>query len=150
MAPLAGVQKDTAGESPSIASAALPLDATAAARVSSSPEHAMQMPVDVCAQPVAGTHESSVQMLSSSQLLVPAPVTQAPSLHWSPVVQALPSSHAAVLLACEQVPSTELQASSVQGLSSLQFLATPMHWPAEQVSLLVQALPSSQVAVLFV
>jgi hypothetical protein len=29
-------------------------------------------------------------------------------------------------------------------------LATPTHWPAEQVSLLVQALPSSHVAVLFV
>jgi hypothetical protein len=150
LAPLAGVQKDTAGESLSIASAALPLDATAAARVSSLLAHATQRPVETCAQPVAGTHESVVHMLSSSQLLVPVPVTQLPALHLSPVVQALPSSQSAVLLAWAQVPSAGLQLSSVQTLSSLQLLATPTHWPAEHVSLLVHALPSSHVAVLFV
>jgi hypothetical protein len=150
LAPVAGVQKDTAGESPSIASAALPLDATAAARVSSSLAQATQRPVETWAQPVAGTHESVVHMLSSSQLRVPVPVTQLPPLHLSPSVQASPSSQSAVLSAWAQVPSAGLQVSSVQTLSSLQLLATPTHWPAEQVSLFVQALPSSHAAVLFV
>jgi hypothetical protein len=89
-------------------------------------------------------------MLSSSQLRVPVPVTQLPPLHLSPGVQASPSSQSAVLSAWAQVPSAGLQVSSVQTLSSLQLLATPTHWPAEQVSLFVQALPSSHAAVLFV
>jgi hypothetical protein len=78
-------------------------------------------------QPVAGTHESSVHVLSSLQFLAPLPVTHTPALHLSPVVQASPSSQSAVLLACEHEPSEMLQLSSVQGLSSLQLLATPTH-----------------------
>jgi hypothetical protein len=44
------------------------------------------------AQPVAGTHESSVHELLSSQF-GGAPPTHAPPAHASLVVQALPSSH---------------------------------------------------------
>jgi hypothetical protein len=49
-------------------------------------------------QPVAGMHESSVQALLSLQT-TGVPGRQLPPPHVSPVVQALPSSHDAVLLA---------------------------------------------------
>ena len=50
-----------------------------------------------CAQPVAGTHESFVHGLLSSQFAA-APPTHAPAAQVSPVVQALPSLQDAVLL----------------------------------------------------
>jgi hypothetical protein len=50
----------------------------------------------VLTQPVAGLQLSSVHGLASSQLAA-GPLTQAPPPHVSPVVQALPSSHGAVL-----------------------------------------------------
>src|SRR5580765_4706380 len=63
-----------------------------------------------------GMQTSLVQALPSSQVTTLPPV-QLPPLHASPVVQALPSSHALVLFACEQpVPGSQM--SSVQGLSS--------------------------------
>jgi hypothetical protein len=66
------------------------------------------------------------------------------------VVQALPSSHGAVLLAKAQ-PKVGLQESSVQGLLSLQTIGDPaLHVPPPQVPPLVQAFPSSQGLVLFV
>ena len=66
------------------------------------------------------------------------------------MVQAFPSSQDAVLLALTQ-PLAGTQESSVQGLLSLQPGAEPpTHAPAAQVSAVVQALPSSQDAVLFV
>jgi hypothetical protein len=46
----------------------------------------------VCAQPVAGLHESAVHSLASSQLAGGPPV-QTPAWHVSLVVQALASSH---------------------------------------------------------
>jgi hypothetical protein len=103
----------------------------------------------VCVQPVAGLHESSVHRLPSSQL-GPAPPTQAPPEQASPVVQALPSSQAAVLFAWVQ-PVAGLQASSVQRLASSQFgAAPPTQTPPAQVSVVVQALASSQGAELLV
>jgi hypothetical protein len=101
------------------------------------------------AQPVAGLQESSVQTLPSLQLVGP-PLTQLPPEQASPVVQAFPSLHGAVLFAWEQ-PVTGLHESSVHGFPSSQFgPAPPMQTPPEQASPVVQALPSSQEAVLFV
>src|SRR5436309_13966084 len=68
----------------------------------------------------------------------------------SVVVQALPSSQGAVLFVCAQ-PVAGVQESLVQGLPSLQFgAAPPTQLPAAQASFVVQALPSSQGAVLLV
>jgi hypothetical protein len=103
----------------------------------------------VFTQPVAGTHESSVHGLLSLQFGAEPP-THTPAAHVSDVVQALPSSQDAALLALTQ-PVAGTQESSVHGLLSLQFGAEPpTHDPAEQVSDVVHALPSSQDAVLFV
>jgi hypothetical protein len=79
-----------------------------------------------------------------------SPPTQAPPPQVSFVVHALPSSQAAVLLVWTQ-PVAGLQLSSVQALLSLQFGAgPPWQLPAPHVSAVVQALPSSQDAVLSV
>src|SRR4029079_16115901 len=101
-----------------------------------------------CAQPVAGTQESSVQGLLSSQLGGP-PGVQAPPPHVSPVVQASPSEQGAVLFACSQ-PVAGTQESSVQGLLSSQLGGPPgAQGRAPQVSPVVHASPSEQGAVLF-
>lgn len=101
-----------------------------------------------------------LQKLPSSELAqsalivheqVLAPPTQTPPAQVSPVVQPLPSSHAAVLLAWAQ-PVTVLQESVVQPLLSLQKVATttaePLQAPTVQVSPVVQAFKSSQGRVL--
>ena len=78
-----------------------------------------------------------------------APPTQDPPAQVSAVVQALPSSQDAVLLALTQ-PVAGTHESSVQGLLSSQLGAEPpTQDPPAQVSAVVQALPSSQVTVLF-
>ena len=103
----------------------------------------------VWAQPVAGAQLSVVQRLWSSQSTAEAGL-QAPSPQVSPLVQALPSSQASVLLAKTQ-PVAGSQLSLVQGLASSQARVSPLtQAPTSQVSPLVQALPSSQVRVLFV
>jgi len=103
----------------------------------------------VLRQPSAVSQVSVVQGFESLQFGA-APPTQAPPLQVSLVVQALPSSQAAVLLVLTQ-PRTVLQVSVVQGFESLQFgAAPPTQTPALQVSLVVQALPSSHAAVLLV
>jgi hypothetical protein len=64
-------------------------------------------------------------------------------------VQAFPSSQENVLFVCVH-PVAGAQASSVQTLLSLQFgAAPPTHVPPEHLSVVVQAFPSSQEAVLF-
>ena len=99
-------------------------------------------------QPVAGLHESSVQTFPSSQFGA-GPPRQAPPEQVSAVVQALASSQGAVLFAWTQ-PVAGLHASSVQTFPSSQFGAgPPRQAPPEQVSAVVQALASSQGAVLF-
>ena len=68
----------------------------------------------------------------------------------SPLVQALPSLHAAELLVCAQ-PVAGLQVSSVHGLPSEQLtVEPPRHAPPTQVSLTVQASPSLHAAELLV
>src|SRR2546421_714329 len=100
-------------------------------------------------QPVAGSHESSVQGLLSSQL-GPVPPTQAPPEQVSPVVQAFPSSQGLLLLVNTH-PVAGSHVSVVQMLLSLQVGAgPPTHTPPEQVSPVVHALLSSHGAVLFV
>lgn len=103
----------------------------------------------VWVHPVTGLHPSVVHTLPSSQF-GPTPPKHVPPAHVSPVVQALPSSQGAVLLVCVQ-PVAGLQASSVHTLPSSQLGAgPPRQVPAEQVSLVVQALPSLQGAALLV
>ncbi len=102
----------------------------------------------VCWQPRTVSQESSVQTLPSPQS-GGAPPTQAPAAQVSAVVQALASSHGAVLLVCWQ-PRTVSQESSVQTLPSPQSGgAPPTQAPAAQVSAVVQALASSHGAVLW-
>jgi len=88
---------------------------------------------------------SSVQGFVSAQSLS-GPGWQEPPEHTSPTVQALPSSHVAVLFVCVQVPPAQL--SSVQGLLSLQVVPVPWHEPPEHTSSTVQGSPSSHDAVL--
>ena len=98
--------------------------------------------------PVAGLQLSSVQTFPSLQFGA-GPPTQLPPLHVSLVVHALPSSQGALLLVWTH-PVAGLQLSSVQALLSLQFGGgPPTHAPLLQVSLVVQALPSSHGPVLF-
>ena len=79
-----------------------------------------------------------------------APASQVPAAQVSEVVQALPSSQATVLLAKTQ-PEAGSQESVVQVLASLQERAAPaLQVPALHLSLVVQALPSSQATVLLV
>src|SRR5436309_2422123 len=70
----------------------------------------------VCSQPVAALHVSSVHRSASLQL-GGGPPTQAPPMHVSAVVQALPSSQGAELLVCVH-PVEGLQKSFVQGFPS--------------------------------
>jgi len=102
----------------------------------------------VVTQPETGSHELSVQGLLSVQDKA-APPWQEPPEQTSPVVQALPSLHEAVLLVVTH-PEAGLQELSVQGLLSVQDKAAPP-WqePPEQTSLVVHALPSSQEEELF-
>jgi len=103
----------------------------------------------VCVQPDPGLQASSVQTLPSSQF-GGAPPTHVPAAQVSPVVQALPSLQGAVLLVCVQ-PVAGLQASSVHTLPSSQLVGPPgTQTPPEQMSPVVQALPSLHGAVLFV
>jgi hypothetical protein len=102
----------------------------------------------MCRQPPAVSQESSVHTLPSSQLTLPAPAHFPPE-QTSPRVHASLSLHDAALLACAH-PVAGLHESSVHTLLSLQLTAEPLtQAPAAHVSPVVQALPSSQVAVLF-
>jgi hypothetical protein len=97
--------------------------------------------------PDAGLQESSVQMFPSSQVSG-GPPTHTPPKQVSPVVQALPSLHALVLLTYTH-PEAGLQESSVQALPSSQVSGgPPTHAPPEHVSPVVQALPSLHGSVL--
>src|SRR5437762_1259939 len=68
---------------------------------------------------------------------------QEPLLHLSPVVQALPSVHDAVLLVWVQ-PPVPLHTSSVHALLSSQLYGVPLQTWFLQRSLRVQGFPSSQ------
>jgi len=101
----------------------------------------------VCLQPVAGSQPSAVQVLPSLQL-GGGPPTQLPAAQVSAVVQALPSSHAAVLFVCTQ-PVAGAQVSVVHTLPSSQLGGGPPTQvpPPLQLSAVVQALLSLQAAV---
>jgi len=97
-------------------------------------------------QPMRALQPSSVHAFPSLHTSG-APPTQRPPLHVSLVVQALPSSHASVLLPWMH-PSAVSQVSVVQMFESLQLgAAPPMQVPPLHVSLVVHALPSLQGAV---
>jgi len=90
----------------------------------------------VYAQPEAGLQESSVQPFESSHV-TELPLAQEPPEQASPVVQAFPSSQAAVLLSLWQLPPEQL--SSVQALPSLQARCVPpTQLLLEQASFTVQ------------
>jgi hypothetical protein len=98
------------------------------------------------AQPVAGLQLSVVQIFESLHERG-APPLHTPPPHVSLVVQALPSSQGCVLGSLTQ-PEAGSQESVVQPLPSLHTGgAPPTHVPPEQVSVVVQAFPSSQLAV---
>src|SRR2546422_714246 len=101
--------------------------------------------------PVAGLHVSSVQGLPSSTTRGPAAACVVPPPRRTPVVQALPSLHGAVLLVWT-APVAGLHVSSVQTLLSSTTRAPAPGWqlPPPQVSPVVQALPSLHGAVLLV
>jgi hypothetical protein len=99
--------------------------------------------------PVFGSHESVVHTFLSAQSTRVGP-EHTPWLHRSPVVQALPSSQVAVLFVWMQ-PFPGSQESSVHTfLSSHDRVPVPLQAPAAHASPVVQALPSSHFAVLFV
>src|SRR5439155_1345728 len=103
----------------------------------------------VWAQPVAELQVSSVHTFPSSQLSA-GPPAHTPPLHASFVVHTLPSSQGAVLFVWTQ-PVAGLQVSSVHTFPSSQLgAAPPTHLPPLHPSLTVEAVPSSQGAVLFV
>jgi hypothetical protein len=108
----------------------------------------------VWTQPEAGSHESVVQALPSSQPSA-GPPWQVPPPHVSFVVQALPSLHGAVLGVWMQpvVPPKPdgMQESSVHGLLSSQLSGgPPLQVPPPHVSFVVHTFPSSHGSVLFV
>jgi len=97
---------------------------------------------------VAALQPSLVHPLLSSQARLLVPLLQLPPLQTSPKVQALPSSQLTLLFVWTH-PVAVAQLSSVQPLSSLQSVADPgEQLPSAHRSPLVQALPSSQAAVL--
>jgi hypothetical protein len=105
--------------------------------------------VFVCTQPVTVWHESAVHWLPSLQFGA-GPPTHAPPVQVSFVVQALPSLQLDVLFANTH-PTLGLHESFVQTLPSLQTGAgPPLHVPPLHTSFVVHALPSLQLAVLFV
>jgi glyoxylate utilization-related uncharacterized protein len=98
-------------------------------------------------QPIAGTQESVVHWLPSLHT-GGGPPTHDPAEHVSFVVQALLSLQAATLFTFSQ-PVAGLQESSVQTLVSTQLSGgPPTQAPPEQISPVVQALPSLHVKVL--
>jgi len=100
--------------------------------------------------PLAESHESVVQGLPSSQI-GGAPPVQLPPLHVSPVVQALPSLHGALLFVWTHPIVAGSQESFVQGLPSSQFGgAPPAQIPPLHVSNVVHSLWSSHGMLLFV
>jgi hypothetical protein len=102
-----------------------------------------------CTHPDAGLQLSSVHGFVSAQF-GGGPPTHVPPEQVSFVVQALLSSHGAVLLVYTH-PVAGLQLSSVHGFVSAQFGGgPPTQVPPEQVSFVVQALLSLHAAVLLV
>jgi hypothetical protein len=97
--------------------------------------------------PSAGLQLSSVQAFPSLQVTGFDP-TQVPELQASVCVQALPSEQVFVSSLVATQPDAGLHESSVQALPSSQVIGfEPVHAPALQASVCVQASPSEQVLV---
>lgn len=95
-----------------------------------------------CSQPLAGSQESSVQALPSSQS-TGGPLTQAPPEHTSGSVHSSSSLHGSLLGTCPQ-PLTGSQVVSVHGLpSSGHSIGAPTQSPSRHMSRSVQASSSS-------
>lgn len=93
--------------------------------------------------PLVKSQTSAVHGFKSSQLTT-APARQLPlPSHLSPFVHGLPSSQLAPMTGVNRQPLTLSHWSVVHGLPSEHFLAVPAHVPLLQVSLTVQAMPSS-------
>jgi hypothetical protein len=91
--------------------------------------HAVPFATFVATQPVAGLQLSDVQTLLSLQTTSVPP--QTPAVHWSPVVQKLPSLHTVPFETGVAVqPVAGLQLSDVQTFPSLQTIAVPVQTPA--------------------
>ena len=108
--------------------------------------HRVQPAMVSLRQPVAGSQESAVQGLLSSQT-GGEPAVQVPAWQVSAPLQALPSEQLVPLATGVAVqPLAGSQESVVQGLLSSQTGGfEPVHTPAWQVSVCVQAFPSLQV-----
>ena len=95
----------------------------------------------VKAQPLLASQPSSVHGLASVQR-TELPGVQLPLRHWSPAVQASPSSQSPLAALCLQ-PLAATQLSAVHGLPSSQSSApAPRHFPPAQLSPVVHKLPS--------
>jgi len=98
----------------------------------------------VWTHPVAGSQESIVQTLVSSQF-GGGPAVQVPPLQKSPVVQAFLSSHdVPVGRGVNEQPVSGLQESAVHEFPSSQTLGMPRQFPPLHASSSVQRLPSLQ------
>ena len=111
---LSAVQESWSSQSGAAPRVQVPPEQTSGPLQTVSSSHAFEL--FAYTQPVAGLQESSVQSLPSSQLLE-APPAHAPLLQASGPVQALPSSHGAVLLVYTH-PTPAVQLSSVHALRS--------------------------------
>jgi hypothetical protein len=149
--PVAGSQESVVQELPSPHSSVDPLLQAPAEHVSPVVQafpssHAFVFAA--CAQPFAGSQESVVHPLLSSQF-VAEPPAHAPLAQVSPVVQALPSSQASALFVNTQ-PLSASHESVVQALLSLQTRGVPdRQAPSTQTSSVVQAFWSVQGSELF-
>jgi hypothetical protein len=106
--------------------------------------HAWHVAVGAKLHPVAGLHESTVQLMASLQASG-APLVHVPPTHWSPVVQALASLQAVPsgFGASAQAPVVGLQVAFWQGPEAEQTTGlAPRQVPAWQLSVRVHALPS--------
>jgi hypothetical protein len=98
-------------------------------------------------QPAEAAQASSVHLLPSLQLKMVEPAVHILFMQLSPRVQAFPSSQEMVLAVWVHPPDG-LHASMVQGFSSSQSRGSePMQLPPEHAAMVVQAFPSSQLAV---
>ena len=96
-----------------------------------------------CWHPLAGSHESSVHSLLSSQSGA-GPPTQIPSAQRSDVVQALPSSQPLVLKPVTgQVPAPSQVVLSVHGFPSSHDVSADSNWQVDEQQSPLAVLPSS-------
>jgi hypothetical protein len=107
---------------------------------------AAQPVIGVVVQPLAGLQESVVQPLPSLQTSA-VPARQAPALHVSAPLQALPSPHAVPLAAAGNVHMPLLQAFVVHGLLSLHWLDVVQLPPQPAIGVVVQPLAGLQESV---